>query len=343
MLPTLMLACATQALQIQPPTALERCYEGQRIVLRAALELPGELLDRRLLQLYQQPLDVPLELSVPWWNGTDLLEPREELPVSAADSARLVFGGAVREFSRSERPDAFGAPLVEVALERAFVARRAGELTLAASRVRGAYATQFGDDLVLGATALDREEFTLASEARVLRILPLPEAGRPAGFRGAIGDLRVQLELGAPEVAVGAELALRLVVEGEGNHGEFDVADPLLPAGAHVRARSAAHEPGRSRFEFAVVSERAGELELAPLEFAYFDPRVAEYRIARASALRARVVAHATAAPPTPVSSPAPGAGFSARSTLLKACAIGGAALGILAAVWVLALRRRVE
>jgi hypothetical protein len=109
-----------------------------------------------------------------------------------------------------------------------------------------------------------------------------------------------------------------------------------------VRARSASHDAERSRFEFALVAERAGELELAPLEFPYFDPRVGEYRVARASALRARVVrAGASATPASSAPRPTPGAGFSAKGTLLRLCAIGGAVLATLAAIWVLALRRR--
>src|SRR5262245_35342172 len=78
------------------------------------------------------------------------------------------------------------------------------------------------------------QSFELRSESPKVVVLPLPEHGRPADFRGAVGHVKVRASIEPASAAVGDAVSLTVEVKGTGNIKALPL--PTLPpiAGADV-------------------------------------------------------------------------------------------------------------
>jgi hypothetical protein len=116
-----------------------------------------------------------------------------------------------------------------------------------------------------------------SSQAVAIDVDPIPEE---PGFSGAVGRFRATASLDKPSVALGEAATLRFRVEGSGNLKWIDKGPTLELPGAKVYPPSTTSDletrpegiGGSKTWEFAIVPETAGRLEVPPLSFAYFDP-----------------------------------------------------------------------
>ena len=129
------------------------------------------------------------------------------------------------------------------------------------------------------------ERYALSSKAETLAVAALPEAGRPAGFSGAIGaglslDRRV-----SPRVArVGEGVTVELALSGEGNTALWPAPDLHWAPGARaysdkVEERVGVAEGrvgGTKTFRYLVVPDSAGALTVPAVSYPYYD--LAEHR-----------------------------------------------------------------
>lgn len=150
----------------------------------------------------------------------------------------------------------------------------------------------------------------LRSDSLRVVVLPLPDAGRPATFTGAVGRFEVRARLEPDDVPAGEATALIVEVEGDGHIKTLP--PPRLPSldgvqvhppSEHADVRS--HRgvvTGTKRFTWVLVPESPGRIELPPIEYAYFDPARREYVVARSAPLHLTVrPGAAPAEPPAPV------------------------------------------
>jgi BatD DUF11 like domain len=120
---------------------------------------------------------------------------------------------------------------------------------------------------------------TLDTPTVKLRVLPLPQAGRPKGFTGAIGKFTIaQPALSSSETEVGEPIALTVALRGDGN---LDGVPPpeLEPGGDWTSFRPTSSferdengEGGTKTFTYTLVPKREGRRGTPALPFAYFDP-----------------------------------------------------------------------
>ena len=163
---------------------------------------------------------------------------------------------------------------------------------------------------------------TLQTELAAMKIVPLPTAGRPADFSGAVGQFQVQAEVTPTSATAGDPLTLKLVVSGAGNFDRVTSSGLPNSAGWKTYKPGARFEPtdsvgleGRKIFEQAVVPEQSGHGQLPALAFSYFDPEARKYvtrqtqplpmEVAAASGTPANVASAAPQKPTTPTSNPA--------------------------------------
>ncbi len=170
---------------------------------------------------------------------------------------------------------------------------------------------------------VSEKPLTLKTDLAAMKVLPLPTAGRPTDFSGAVGKFEVRSEVTPTAATAGDPLTLKLTVSGSGN---FDrVSSPGLPnsaawktykPSARFEAEDSAGLQGNKVFEQAVVPQQPGRAEFPALAFSYFDPDTRQYvthhtqplivEVAAASG-RAVTAASLAAATPTPASTaPAP-------------------------------------
>ena len=152
---------------------------------------------------------------------------------------------------------------------------------------------------------------TRSSEALQITALPIPDE---AGFSGAVGKFRATATLDKSSVALGEAATLRFRVDGTGNLKWIDKGPALVVPGAKVYPPSTSSDlkpgpggiSGSKTWEFAIVPETAGSLEVPPLALAYFDPAAERIVRAETPALKVDVQGGAAGAAVAPATATGP-------------------------------------
>jgi hypothetical protein len=167
-----------------------------------------------------------------------------------------------------------------------------------------------------------KKNVTIQSGAETLKVLPLPQADRPADFGGAVGQFEIEASATPASVNTGDPITLRLKITGTGN---FDrVSSDMLPGDVHWKTYSpkSHFDPadsvgyqGTKTFEQPIIPNDAGVTSVPSVSFSYFDPETRQY-VTRTTAPVAVTVsgsslnptpgAGVAATPPQPQSKPPP-------------------------------------
>jgi hypothetical protein len=145
----------------------------------------------------------------------------------------------------------------------------------------------------LGPSFFSREETrSLQSERVTIVALPIPSAGRPVSWNGAVAQsLGLSVELPEGVHRVGDPFVMTVRVTGEGNvqllpRPVLDIAwASLVPTSERVVVDSLASVArGAKEFDWLVTPTTAGKVTLPAIPYAYFDPPAATYRVTRSAA-----------------------------------------------------------
>jgi len=125
------------------------------------------------------------------------------------------------------------------------------------------------------------ERVGLVAPAKTIEVKPLPEAGRPPDFSGAVGSFTLEARLDRARVAAGEAVQLEVTVRGEGNLSTASPPTVTLPPDVQafdpVEKRQG---PGFRTWDVPIVPRAPGRVQVGPVRFAYFDPAAGEYRVA---------------------------------------------------------------
>ena len=184
---------------------------------------------------------------------------------------------------------------VRPGLRRALFPQRAGTLELGAA------------ELSVGGRQ------RILSPALTIEVLPLPGEGRPAGFSpNNVGRFTIAAAVDRTELAANEPVTLRVTIAGEGNVTFVDPGPWPEIAGVRryepkvdTELRKGTSLGGERRYEFLLIPERGGTLEIPAHELAFFDPATARYEVARTEPI-VLTVAGGEAAPPPPEPTPEP-------------------------------------
>lgn len=173
-----------------------------------------------------------------------------------------------------------GRPYEVHVFQRAFFALSPGEYEIPPSKLTYS--------LPQSASFFSREEsHTMRSEARSLVVLPIPSAGRPADWGGAVGDWRVRLRVDSSRGRVGNPLVVTMRVEGRGNVTLLPRPRLNVPWGSVVAAdervdldSTPSTLRGAKEFDWLVTPRDAGAQHIAPQRYSYFDPVARRYEVA---------------------------------------------------------------
>ncbi len=114
----------------------------------------------------------------------------------------------------------------------------------------------------------------------LLMVLPLPQAGRPPDFTGALGEFTARRQANPRQVDVGQAVTVTTVIEGSGNPDRF-ACPQLAPGGA--RAYAARRQLAQERLTCVqvIVPDTPGSMILPAATFSYFAPEAESYRTLR--------------------------------------------------------------
>jgi hypothetical protein len=137
------------------------------------------------------------------------------------------------------------------------------------------------------------EVFTVETAPIPVTVLPVPQEGRPVGFTGAVGRFDIVARIQPERVAAGDAAILIVEVTGAGNIKALPPPRvPDMPGLQIFPPRERSEErieagllQGTKRFEWVVIPQEAGRIELPALEYAFFDPQTHTFGTAGAAPL----------------------------------------------------------
>lgn len=188
-------------------------------------------------------------------------------------------------------------------LERVLFPQKAGKLTIGGGEV---VVTPHGG---LGLLRPRRREppYQVGGTPISIEVLPLPAKDQPAGFSANnVGHFAIQAAVDRTEVAQGEAFTLTVTIEGTGNvrfadPGEWPALEGMRrydPKQEFQLTVSGGEIGGTRSYEFLIVAEEAGTLEIPVHELAYFDPEDERYAVARTEPIRIEVAASPDAVVP---------------------------------------------
>ena len=130
-----------------------------------------------------------------------------------------------------------------------------------------------------------------------LEIKSLPEDGKPASFAGAVGSYKFVAAIDADETRTNEALTLTMTISGNGNlellnmpspnfPPDFEVYDPKITSGVEANGQGMS---GTRKAEYLIIPRRAGDFNIQPVEFSYFDPAKQQYFTLKSSPMNVKV------------------------------------------------------
>lgn len=169
----------------------------------------------------------------------------------------------------------------EVATRRtALIAPAPGQYTIGPATIT--YRSGFADE-------------TITTDPITINVRPLPTAGRPEDFSGAVGSVQLGMSLSTTEVRVGEAVSLRLEVNGTGDLRQIEPPKVTVEGDARVYQSGEDRQigpqqtadgyaiGGRVSFDYLIMPRSAGTLTLKPIVLNYFNPDVERYQSAQTS------------------------------------------------------------
>jgi hypothetical protein len=168
---------------------------------------------------------------------------------------------------------------------------RSGKLELSPMELQ---CTVYGDGSTRGSffRTQRQKQVILRSNKLVFDVKPLPEAGRPADFSGAVGMFSLQSFPARAQATTGDGVTLKATLRGIGNLKIAHVNTPQMPDGLDVYGPTVKESfsdgssalQGSKDFDFVIVPAREGQYTLPALQFCYFDPQSGSYETITAPA-----------------------------------------------------------
>jgi hypothetical protein len=144
---------------------------------------------------------------------------------------------------------------------------------------------------------------TVKSDVVKLKVLPLPEAGRPDSFNGAIGKFNFRATAAKHEVAVGDPVILQVAVTGMGTWDSVQLPPmdgwrdfKIYPPNSEFKPLDDLGIQGVKNFELVVVPENSGVKEIPAMSFSFFDTDARQYQTIKLAAIPLKV--HASSGAP---------------------------------------------
>ena len=121
---------------------------------------------------------------------------------------------------------------------------------------------------------------------KYITVKPLPEAGKPESFTGAVGNFDFKVTPGKTTLKAGESLQLTVSVSGKGNLKLFNLPKPEVPAALEMydpEHKENVKTPltgmtGSISDVYTIVPNKKGKYPIKPLSFSWFDLSTGKYK-----------------------------------------------------------------
>ncbi len=129
-----------------------------------------------------------------------------------------------------------------------------------------------------------------------VQVRELP-ANAPSGFKGLVGNFRLESGISTQALSTGETATLTLKLSGDGNFQDAQLAETFQLAGAKIYEdkpsvdlqKNLSGLSGTKSFGFAIVPEVPGRLKIPSLSIVYFDPKKETYETLRSQEVEIQV------------------------------------------------------
>ena len=141
------------------------------------------------------------------------------------------------------------------------------------------------------------ETITRKTDPVVVEVRPLPAAGRPEGYSGAVGHFTLNVTADRKEARVNDAVGLKVRIAGEGSLNAVNAVEPGVASDFkryEPRLTSATSFQGdrlRSErtWDYVLIPLAPGDQTIPPVSFSWFDPQAGQYRTATTAAIPIQV------------------------------------------------------
>lgn len=135
--------------------------------------------------------------------------------------------------------------------------------------------------------AMLNEKIVLRSRPMMIHVKPLPDAGKPASFNGAVGNFTIISEAEKNEFTTDDAGKLRIIIKGEGNITLITAPEFAWPAGIEAYDPATKEDinkftvpvSGSKMVEYSFTVAKEGAYVLPPVEFSFFDAAAGKYKV----------------------------------------------------------------
>jgi len=154
------------------------------------------------------------------------------------------------------------------------------------------------DGLGLDPRVYEDHKATLQSNPLSILVKPLPEAGKPADFKGAVGQFTLDARIEKDQFSTDDAGKLKLIISGQGNLQLITAPEISWPPGidgfdpkpTDDLDKSSVPVSGQKKIEYAFTANAPGKYQLPPVRFAYFDPKSEKYKVLETAGISFTVV-----------------------------------------------------
>lgn len=139
---------------------------------------------------------------------------------------------------------------------------------------------------IFGSILMTRTNRVVSAGNKTINVKPLPEAGKPVDFTGAVGDFKLNVSASKTELDATESLQLKVEVSGKGNLKLFKLPKISLPSSLEVYepehkenvSTTLSGMQGSISDSYTVVPQYKGKYPVPSISFSYFDLKTKSYK-----------------------------------------------------------------
>ena len=149
-----------------------------------------------------------------------------------------------------------------------------------------------------GQPILTKDSKRVSAGSKIIAVKPLPEAGKPIDFSGAVGRFDFKVTPSKTLLKNGESFDLNVSVSGTGNLKLFSLPKPVMPSALEMYdpvhdenvSTPLSGMTGKIADKYTIIPQYKGNYQIKPLQFSYFDLGSKSYKTISSSAININVL-----------------------------------------------------
>ena len=139
---------------------------------------------------------------------------------------------------------------------------------------------------IIPAEAIEDHKVTLQNKPLTIIVKPLPDANKPANFKGAVGNFEMEARVEKNSFSTDDDGKLAIIISGSGNLQMINAPEIVWPLGIEAFDSKATDDlykgtvpvSGRKIFEFPFTISKPGNYIIPAMAFSFFNNKEAKYK-----------------------------------------------------------------